>query len=375
MGKKYKVVVTGQLRDNANFGDVATIIASKFKIHASQINAFLDGQPKVVKVCDDENTAHIYKARLEDSGLVARIIEMKAINHKRDDYNKNPKNQDALDNNEESSISSTDICHLINKLSEHEARISALEEGISSHASLKRTSKEDVSGIGLFKSRATGLHSSITDRLQAVYFNMSDTINNNVLPAIAATRNAFLCNSWRPYFGAMIAIAACIWFYLTPYIAVANMRSAIESKDSKRFSQYVDFVAIRESVKSNLMISMANKTSKEKNKDSSGIIATALAAAFIGPIIDSIVTPEGLAMMLKGDKPMIGERNDQENISAKPSAASEPDKPNISMSYKGLSVFVVSITNKNSREQAFELIFNRDGFISWKLCSLQFPLD
>jgi len=89
--------------------------------------------------------------------------------------------------------------------------------------------------------------------------------------------------------------------------------------------------------------------------------------AFISPVIDALVTPESLAMIMKGDKPQFG-------MSKKESPKPAPDTET-SMSYESLNSFAVTIKKKNDTQEPVVLVFNRDGiFASWKLSAIRLPM-
>ncbi|MGB5156708.1 DUF2939 domain-containing protein [Desulfobacterium sp. N47] len=114
----------------------------------------------------------------------------------------------------------------------------------------------------------------------------------------------------------VIALGVC--FYYTPHWALSNMKEAAENRDADRLSEYVDFPALKESLKANFNAMMATEVSNNMSDNPFGAFGAALAAAFINPMIDNLVTPESLAMMMKGEKPKL-EKTNLEN---------EKDKPN-----------------------------------------------
>jgi len=166
-----------------------------------------------------------------------------------------------------------------------------------------------------------------------------------------------------------IAIAFVVfgtWFYLTPRIAVSGMKSAAEAKDASKLSGYVNFPALKESLKASFNAKLASEVAKEKDGNPFGALGAVLVAAFINPMIDALVTPENLAMMMKGDNPQLAKDITQ----SKPSD-SEVDT---SMSYESFDRFVVTVKKKGAAEEPLGLVFNRDGMFSWKLSALRLPM-
>jgi len=157
-----------------------------------------------------------------------------------------------------------------------------------------------------------------------------------------------------------------VWFYFTPHIAVSGMKSAAEKKDAEKLSDYVDFPALKESLKASLKARIASEVVKEKEDNPLAALGAAMGAALIAPMIDAIVTPESLAMIMKGDKPQPG----------KNSTPSEPAETDIdtSMSYESFDRFVVTVKKKGTTEEPLSLVFHRDGIFSWKLSALRLDM-
>jgi hypothetical protein len=165
---------------------------------------------------------------------------------------------------------------------------------------------------------------------------------------------------------AIVFIAFSTWFYFTPHLAVSGMKSAAEAKDAAKLSGYVNFPALKESLKASFNAKLASEVTKEKDGNPFAALGAALAAAFINPMIDALVTPESLAMMMKGDKPQPAKKTEQTK-----SSDSDPDT---SMSYESFDRFVVTVKKKGTTEEPLGLVFNRDGMFSWKLSALRLPM-
>jgi hypothetical protein len=170
-------------------------------------------------------------------------------------------------------------------------------------------------------------------------------------------------------FVGLLTLVAGIGFYFTPHIAVYNMQKAAENMDAEALSNYVDYPSLRESLKANFNAMMAGEIAKSKNEGPFGAFGAALAAVLINPIIDALVTPESLAMLVKGKKPQIG---DTEKTRKTQSSSEEADTET-SMSYEGLNRFIVMVKQKRSSEDPVKFIYKRHGIISWKLSALRMP--
>ena len=167
----------------------------------------------------------------------------------------------------------------------------------------------------------------------------------------------------------LIILIIGIGFYFTPYLAVHNMKKAAENKDADALSDYIDYPSLRESLKANFNAKMASEVAKSIDGNPFGALGAALAVVLINPMIDALITPESLAMLMKGEKPEL----DKSESSLNKKSQSEKSNTETSRSYKGFNRFVVKVKGKGSPEEPVEFIFKRGGLISWKLSALRIP--
>jgi len=144
------------------------------------------------------------------------------------------------------------------------------------------------------------------------------------------------------------------------------MKKAAEKQDADALSRYVDYPVLRESLKANFNAMMASEIAQSDNPF--GALGTALGAALVNQMIDAFITPESLAMMIKGEEPKIGDSEKQHK--EKTSSRTEAET---SMSYEGMNQFVVKVKDKNSSEDPIKFIYKRAGIVSWKLSALRLP--
>jgi hypothetical protein len=144
------------------------------------------------------------------------------------------------------------------------------------------------------------------------------------------------------------------------------MRKAAENKDWVALSDYVDYPALRESLKANISAMTAKEVAKSKEGGAFEALGAALAAAMINHLVDALVTPEAVAILMKGESPQVDE-------SGSPAPTKPTSETETSMGYEGLNRFVVRAKEKGSSEDPVELVFLRHGVFSWKLSGLRLP--
>jgi hypothetical protein len=166
-----------------------------------------------------------------------------------------------------------------------------------------------------------------------------------------------------PFFGIVALIAIGTWVYFTPHLALRSMRSAAEAGDGAALSGYVDFPAVRESLKTTVNGKVASVA--QGTNSPLALFGAAFASALVSPMIDAFVTPESLALILNGVKPEPGG-------SVRVALPAEKDVETTER-YGDLSTFLVTVKTKGSTGEPIGLVLRRSGLVFWKLSALTFP--
>jgi len=185
-----------------------------------------------------------------------------------------------------------------------------------------------------------------------------------------------------------IVVAAVVTSYASPYWTMREMRTAIVAKDADAFSSHVDFPALRENVRAQLLTKMKEHMPAETG-GVSGLEALGMAIGMgvANQVIDTMVTPDGVMTMMGSGNTDFKQADDEPSASASDApvqdpapAASQPSdeqanndssKMRYAVGYKNWSTVTVSASNAKS--ETLQFIFKRDGFWSWKLSAIQFP--
>lgn len=150
-----------------------------------------------------------------------------------------------------------------------------------------------------------------------------------------------------------------------PFIAIHDISGAIKGGDSERLSGHVDFIALRASVKEQLNARVMKKaTAPESNPFAA--LGMALASNFIDRMVDSFITPTGLANIMAGHEP---QQPQQSGASSESSANAQPFQ-NARYTYDGLSKFSAWVKNRKGEEVRF--VFTRN-LLTWKLSNILIP--
>ncbi|MCS3803442.1 hypothetical protein HNO92_001102 [Chromobacterium alkanivorans] len=172
---------------------------------------------------------------------------------------------------------------------------------------------------------------------------------------------------------AVLALGA--WFYATPYLALRGMQQALDARDAAKLSGYVDYPALRNSLKESIAPKSVLDLNQSKDKNPLAAMGAAIADAVIAPVVDAMVTPESLALMMRGIKPQPGlpQSGADEPAAGGGEASGEPRAGvDTAMGYEAVDRFVVTVKRKDKTEQPLGLIFKRDGWFGWKLAAVRF---
>lgn len=191
----------------------------------------------------------------------------------------------------------------------------------------------------------------------------------------------------------IVVIAALGFAYATPYIALNNLKRAADARDAQTVNQYVDFPALRESLKQQVAGLLTRRLDAHSNGNPLAAIGAMIGVALIGPLVDAYATPDGVAALLNGMPPRgdPGERPpvpaatntppDSAATSPAPAApaagnaangtgnAAPAQPPQTTAGYRGLNEFVVTYQN-GAGDARYSAIFQREGVFTWKLAAV-----
>lgn len=202
----------------------------------------------------------------------------------------------------------------------------------------------------------------------------------------------------------IVVIAALGFAYATPYIALNNLKRAADARDAQTVNQYVDFPALRESLKQQVTGLLTRRLDVHSNGNPLAAIGAMIGVALIGPMVDAYATPDGVAALLNGMPPRgnPGERppvppsapsSSANNASADAGTSASPaspvtadpannnpanhtdagttpaQPPQTTAGYRSLNEFVVTYQH-GAGDARYSAIFRREGVFTWKLAAV-----
>lgn len=177
---------------------------------------------------------------------------------------------------------------------------------------------------------------------------------------------------------ALLAVGG--WFYATPYLTVHGMQQALDARDAAKLSGYVDYPALRNSLKESIAPKAVLELNQSKANNPLAAMGAAIADAVIAPVVDAMVTPESLALMMQGIKPKPGlphggapAENDGGGAQGTEASAEPRAGVETTMGYEDIDRFVVTVKKKDGGAGPLAFVFKREGWFGWKLVALRLP--
>ena len=170
------------------------------------------------------------------------------------------------------------------------------------------------------------------------------------------------------YLAIGLIVIIAIYLYASPYLALNNIKKAAQAGDADTLSEYIDFPSVKQGLKDQINAQIMKEVTQE-DTDGFEALGAMLATAMIDKAVDGIVTPDGVAMMVQGQKPDLNgdavEQTDEEQAGEK--------KLDYKTNYITYKSFKVSLSNPDY-EDNLDIIMRRDG-LSWKVHRINLPLD
>ncbi len=153
---------------------------------------------------------------------------------------------------------------------------------------------------------------------------------------------------------AAILLGLLAWLFIAPLVAANDLRQALQSADTIAIERNVDFPALRENLRGNLSAAI---TDTNDPKNGIEMLSKAIAGAFVSPLMDLIITPQGLSAIYKNG---IGGLKGSTDADIQ-----------VSSGLQGLDRYNLVVTDTKDPENSVTLVMMPRG-LQWKLVGLKF---
>ncbi len=184
----------------------------------------------------------------------------------------------------------------------------------------------------------------------------------------------------------------------TPYYTLWRARDAANARDANTLSSYVDYPAVRESLKTSLHDELSRQMDKQRS-NAFGALALALGGWVSDRVVEALLTPEAVAAMLRGDStglppaPGAPEPRDvtppQADNSAPQAAPTAPAAPasdggagttdakpprtTTRTEFQDFNHFLVHVSRSDRPERVVTFTLTRRNLVQWRLTAIALP--
>lgn len=178
------------------------------------------------------------------------------------------------------------------------------------------------------------------------------------------------------------AVAGVAYWYWSPLIALHELQTAAQARDTDAFNRHVDYAKLRDSLKSQLGAKVADAMGDGEGGGEGGNAGTALGTmlgmAIADKMIEVLVRPEVVMMAMSDGVLSEAAGHAAGAVGAGAGAgAGEPKRPAVqwTLDHEGVDrvVAYASIPGKGAAGGATGFVFDRDGFAGWKLTGVRLP--
>lgn len=167
----------------------------------------------------------------------------------------------------------------------------------------------------------------------------------------------------------LLPIIGLIGYVATgPFLTVQAIRSSLVDQDAEALARNVDFPVLRQNLKEQFNAQMMQKAGTDLKGNPFNRLAMGFASRMTDGLVDTLVTPAGLARLMEGKKLT-------QNRPVTPEERAERKEKllkNARYTFDSIDRFSVWVQNDQGEE--LRLVLARDG-LSWTLINLIVPMD
>ncbi|HRY89116.1 MAG TPA: DUF2939 domain-containing protein [Rubrivivax sp.] len=177
------------------------------------------------------------------------------------------------------------------------------------------------------------------------------------------------------------AVAGVAYWYWSPLVALHELQTAAQARDTDAFNRHVDYAKLRDSLKSQLGAKVADAMGDGSAGANAGAaLGTMLGMAIADRMIEVLVRPEVVMMAMSDGVLSEAAGHAAGAVGAGAGAGAgegEPKRPAVqwTLDHEGVDrvVAYASIPGKGAAGGATGFVFDRDGFAGWKLTGVRLP--
>ncbi|MGN6668541.1 MAG: DUF2939 domain-containing protein [Trinickia sp.] len=183
----------------------------------------------------------------------------------------------------------------------------------------------------------------------------------------------------------LVVVVLLVFSYASPYLVLSRLRDAAQARDAQTINHYVDYPALRASLKQQITQMLSRRVDEQKLQHPFAALGALFGIALVSPLVDAYATPDGVAALLAGMPPrgepgevppspndeqtaQSGQTPPSQEAPVSAPAAAHPVAPRAggSAGYRDINTFAVTYT-RGTAEEPYSVIFHRRGWFSWQI--------
>ena len=98
--------------------------------------------------------------------------------------------------------------------------------------------------------------------------------------------------------GIVLLGLAVLYFVLSPFLTVYQIRSAAEQRDGGALAEQIDFPSVRQDLKDQLNVALGRSMAEEMEDNPFAVLGGLLGGVIIDKMVDAYVTPAGITQLM-----------------------------------------------------------------------------
>ncbi|MGJ7509649.1 DUF2939 domain-containing protein [Variovorax sp. GT1P44] len=189
----------------------------------------------------------------------------------------------------------------------------------------------------------------------------------------------------------LLAALAAYWYW-SPFLAVRQLQTAAQEGDAETFNAHVDYPRVRDSLKGQFSAIVAQKLGTQHSRNPLAALGSMIGLGLVNQLVDAMVRPETVMAAMKNGqlaKPAAapsppapppqaaGEAPSAADTAPPPDRAPTENKARWVIERQGpskITAYAVDPAKPDApNSERLGLVFERSGFVDWKLTELRMP--
>lgn len=177
---------------------------------------------------------------------------------------------------------------------------------------------------------------------------------------------------WTAVGVAIAIVGIATGYFASPYWALHQLRNAAADGEGDRVATYVDFPAVRDSLKVQFAAAMARRAEGSNINKAFAGLGQAFAMQMVNGVVDAAVSPETISAMIRSGKTPRALL--PETKKATPTSSDkERAPPRVRQHYATLDTFEAALVDPVTNDDTLIAVLTRQGLFSWKLTAVRLP--